>query len=103
MKHSVPYTPQQNSVVEHKNRTLKEMATCMLEDNYLYHKLCDEAIYCVVYVHNKFPHKALECKTPFEAWRGHKPNVSLFTIFVIEAWARIPLEKRKGLQPQIKE
>ena len=31
MKHSIPYTPQQNGVAEKKNRSLKEMATCMME------------------------------------------------------------------------
>ena len=29
-EHSVPYTPQQNSVAERKNRSLKEMETCLL-------------------------------------------------------------------------
>ena len=32
MQHSVPYTPQQNGVAERKNRALKEMATCIMED-----------------------------------------------------------------------
>ena len=31
MHHSIPYTPQQNGVAERKNRSLKEMATCMME------------------------------------------------------------------------
>jgi transposase InsO family protein len=30
MQHTVPYTPQQNGVVERKNCTLKEMANCMI-------------------------------------------------------------------------
>ena len=50
MQHSVPYTPQQNGVVECKNRALKEMTTCMLEDEYLSPKLWDEDINCVAYV-----------------------------------------------------
>ena len=32
MQHSVSYTPEQNGVVECKNRALKEMTTCMLEE-----------------------------------------------------------------------
>ena len=72
----MPYTPQQNGVAERKNRALKEMATCMLEDKYSYPNIWYEAIKFVAYVLNKFPHKYLEYKTPFEAWEGHKPNVS---------------------------
>ena len=30
-KHTVPYTPHQNGVCEWKNRTLKEMANCMIQ------------------------------------------------------------------------
>ena len=39
-------------------------------------------------------------KTPFEAYFGHKPDVSNFKVFGSTAWARIPLDKRKALQPQ---
>ena len=49
------------------------------------------------------PHKQLEGMTPFEAWSGHKPDVTHFRIFGSRAWARIPTEKRKALQPQIQE
>ena len=35
MQHSIPYTPQQNGVVERKNRSLKEMETYMMEDKTL--------------------------------------------------------------------
>jgi transposase InsO family protein len=31
MQQTIPYTPQQNGVVERKNRTLKEMANCMIQ------------------------------------------------------------------------
>ena len=41
--------------------------------------------------------------TPFEAWSGHKPDVTHFRIFGSKAWARIPTEKRKALQPQSQE
>ena len=69
-------------MVERKNRALKEMATCMLKAKDLSPKLWYEAINCVSYVNNGVPHKELEDKTPFEAWSGHKPNVSHFRVFV---------------------
>ena len=39
-------------------------------------------------------------KTPFEAYFGHKLDVSNFRVFGSTAWDRIPLDKRKSLQPQ---
>ena len=35
VQHSIPYTPQQNGVVERKNRSLKETTNCMLESKKL--------------------------------------------------------------------
>ena len=49
------------------------------------------------------PHKELDGMTPFESWSGHKPDVTHFRIFGSKAWARIPTEKRKALQPQSQE
>ena len=47
MQHYIPYTPQQNGVAERKNRSLKEMATCMLEAKTLPPKFWAEDIKCV--------------------------------------------------------
>ena len=79
------------------------MSACMKEENDLNPNIWDEAINYAAYVQNKFPHKELEDKTPFEAWSGHTPNVSNFMVFGSKAWARIPLEMRKALQNQIKD
>ena len=51
MEHSVPYTPQQNGVAERKNRSLKEMATCLLHANHLPTSIWAEAVkLCFVFV-----------------------------------------------------
>jgi hypothetical protein len=42
-------------------------------------------------------------KAPFEAWSGLKTEVTHFRIFGSHAWARIPSEKRKALDPQSTE
>ena len=50
VQHSIPYTPQQNGVVERKNRSLKEMTTCMLESKKLAENLWDEAMHATEYI-----------------------------------------------------
>ena len=100
--HSIPYTPQKNGVVERKNSSLKEMATCMMEAKTLPPKFWDKAIKCASYIQNRVPHKYLDGMTPFESWSGHKPDLTHFRIFGSKVWARIPTEKRKALQPKSK-
>jgi transposase InsO family protein len=50
LQHTVPYTPQKNGVVERKNRSLKEMAYCMLHAKSLPQRLWAEALNCVTYI-----------------------------------------------------
>ena len=52
------------------------------------------------YIYNRVPHSSVKGKSPFEAYFGHKPDVSNFRFFGSTAWDRIPLNKRKYLQPQ---
>ena len=46
------------------------------------------------------PHSSMKLNTPFEAYFGHKPDVSNLQVFGSTAWAWIPLDKRRALQPQ---
>ena len=97
MQHIVPYTPQQNGVAERKNRTLKEMANCMIQSKGLSLQYWAEAINCANYIVNHTPTKALKNITPKEAWTKIKLDVSHFRVFGSIAWAHIPDEKRKAL------
>ena len=81
MQHIVPYTPQQNGVAERKNRTLKEMANCMLQSKGLILNYWAEAINCANYIINHTPTKVLKNITPEEAWSSIKPYVSHFCVF----------------------
>ena len=61
-----------------------------------------KAIKFASYIQYRVPHNQLDGFTPFEAWSGYKPDVTHFRIFGSKAWSRIPIEKRKDLQPQSK-
>ena len=76
------------------------MTTYMLEEKGLAKNLWDEAMNFYAYIQNIFSHSSVKGNTPFESYFGHKPNVSNFRVFGSTAWARIPLDKRKYLQPQ---
>ena len=96
MHHLTPYTPHQNGVAERKNRSLKEMATCMIEAKTLPPNFWEKDINCASYIQNRVPHNNIYGITPFKSWSGHKP-VTHFRIFGSKAWARIPTEKRTAL------
>ena len=72
----------------------------MLKSKKLVENLWDEAMHDIEYIHNRVPHSSVKGKTHFKAYFGHKPDVSNLRVFGSTAWARIPLDKRRDLQPQ---
>jgi hypothetical protein len=78
---SSPYTPQQNVVVERKNRTLLDMARTMLDEYKTLDRFWAEAINTACYSINRlYLHRILK-KTSYELLNGKKPNVSYFRVF----------------------
>ncbi|MCO5602592.1 hypothetical protein L7F22_056726 [Adiantum nelumboides] len=94
---TMPYTPQQNGVAERKNRSLIEMARCMLKAKSLPHKLWMEAVACATHVLNRCPTRALQTITPYESWYDRKPSVSYLRVFGCFAYAHIPQQLRGKL------
>ena len=78
---SSPRTPQQNGVVERKNRSLQEMARTMLHENNLAKHFWVEAVNTACYVQNKIYIRPLLNKTAYELFKGRKPNISYFHQF----------------------
>lgn len=77
---TVEYTPQQNGVAERANRTLVEMARCLMLQAKLPNSLWAEAINAATFLRNRCPTKALENKTPYEMWFDEKPYVGFLRI-----------------------
>ncbi|KAG7552201.1 GAG-pre-integrase domain [Arabidopsis thaliana x Arabidopsis arenosa] len=80
-QYSAPRTPQSNGVVERKNRTLQEMARAMIHGNGVPEKFWAEAISTACYVINRVYVRIGANKTPYEIWKGKKPNLSYFRVF----------------------
>ena len=96
-QNSSPYTPQQNGVAERANRTIVEMARSMIHAQRLGHEFWAEAVCNAVYVRNRCPTKAVEGKTPEEAWSGRMPHVSHMRVFGCVAYAKVPDQRRTKL------
>jgi len=78
---SSPRTPQQNGVVEKKNRSLQEMARTMIHENNLAKHFWAEAVNTACYVQNRIYIRPMVNKTTYELFKGRKPNISYFHQF----------------------
>ncbi|KAK2426495.1 hypothetical protein QL285_025158 [Trifolium repens] len=65
---SLDRSSKQVQTAERKNRTIMEMARCLLHEKELPKKFWAEAANTAVFLLNRLPTKALQKKTPFEAW-----------------------------------
>nr|GEY24345.1 hypothetical protein [Tanacetum cinerariifolium] len=78
---SAARTPQQNGVVERRNRTLVEAARTMLTFANLPSVLWAEAIVTACFTQNRLIiHKRFD-KTPYEIINKRKPNIKFFRVF----------------------
>ncbi|GJW62851.1 retrovirus-related pol polyprotein from transposon TNT 1-94 [Tanacetum coccineum] len=78
---SIARTPQQNGVVERRNRTLFETVRTMLIFSKTLEFLWAEAIATACFTQNRSIVHTRYNKTPYELIHGRKPNVQYFHVF----------------------
>ncbi|XP_062114498.1 uncharacterized protein LOC133825594 [Humulus lupulus] len=78
---SAPKTPQQNGVVERKNRTLQEMVRVMLNAKGISQRFWAEAINTACYISNRVHLRTGTTQTTYELWEGKTPNLNYLKIF----------------------
>jgi transposase InsO family protein len=76
-----PYTPQQNGVVERKNRAFIDMARTMLGEYKTPKRFWLEVVNIAYHAINWFYLHRLLKKTSYELLTGNKPSVSYFRVF----------------------
>ena len=80
-QYSAPRTPQQNGVVERKNRTLVEAARTMLSESKLPTYFWAEAVNTACYTQNRTLINKDHEKTPYELMANKKPTLKYFHVF----------------------
>jgi len=76
-----PRTPQQNGVIERKNRSLEELARTMLNDNSLPKYFWADVVSTACHVLNRVLIRPVLKLTPYEIYKGRKPNIPYFKAF----------------------
>ena len=96
LQNPVAFSLQKPNVVAMRIRTLKSMASCMIQAKSLDPSLEVEAISSANHILNRSPHNVLYGMTPFEAWCGRKPVVKHFIVFGCPTWAHISSRECKA-------
>lgn len=86
---TAPYTPQQNGMVERRNRTLMEMRRSTLKEMKVSNYLWGEAVRHSTYIINRVPTRALDNMTPYECLRLKKPSLNHLRVFGCLAYAKL--------------
>ena len=93
-EYSTSHTPQQNGVVERRNRTLQGMARTMLHEFGIARRFWAEAINTACHVYNRVFLRPHTKKTPYELYHDKKPSISYFKVFGCKCFI---LNKRDNL------
>lgn len=86
---TAPYTPQQNGVVERRNRTLMEMTWSLLKHMSIPNYMWGEAIRHATYLINRVATRSLNEQTPYEVYKGRKLSLKHLRVFGCIGYAKI--------------
>ncbi|WVZ96452.1 hypothetical protein U9M48_042090 [Paspalum notatum var. saurae] len=100
---SVPYTPQQNGVVERKNRTLIEAARTMLDEYKTPDNFWAEAVNTACHAINRLYLHKIYKKTSYKLLTGNKPKVHYFWIFGCKCFILNKKTKSSKFGPKVDE
>lgn len=94
---TAPYSPQQNGVVERRNRTLLGMTRSILKHMEVPNYLWGEAVRHATYIINRVTTRVLIDQTPYEAYKGRKPSLGHIRVFGCVCHAKIDRHQLRKL------
>ncbi|KAD4179873.1 hypothetical protein E3N88_28464 [Mikania micrantha] len=94
---TAPYTPQQNGIVERRNRTVMSTTRSILNAMKMPQEFWAEVVRHSIYVLNRLPTKILKDQTPYEALKGNKPRVDHLKVFGCVGFVKTPSQLTRKL------
>jgi len=94
------FTPQSNGLVERTNQIVKDYIRCMLEEANLTTQYWPFAFSHGLKLRNMSATSTDSSKTPHEGMHGKRQDLQGLRVFGCKAWARVPDELRKSLDPK---
>ena len=88
------YVHELNGTAERFNRTIMDMARCLLTDAQVHKRYWPEIIYAAAYLKNRTSTNTIERKTPFEIFFKRKPNVAHLRLYGSRVFLRKLEQKR---------
>ena len=76
------YVHELNGTTERYNRTVMDMARCLLAEAKVHKRYWPEIVCTAVYLKNRILANTIEKKTPFEIFFGRKPSVENLHLYV---------------------
>jgi len=78
---TAPYSPQQNGVVERRNRNLLEMTISIMKHMDVPNYLWGEPVRHATNLFNRVAIRSLVKQTPYEVFKGRRPNIEHLRVF----------------------
>jgi len=100
---SSPITPQQNGVVERKDKTHQEPARVMLNAKHLPYHFWAKAMNTTCHIHNMFTLRTGTTTTLYELWKGRKHTVKYFHVFGSKCYILSDRDYKRKMDPKSDE
>lgn len=88
------YVHELNGTAERYNRTVMDMARCLLAEAKVHKRYWPEIVCTAAYLKNRILANTIERKTPFEIFFGKKPSVKNLHLYGSKVFVRRPEQKR---------
>ncbi|RAN69368.1 hypothetical protein B5P42_31220, partial [Bacillus sp. SRB_331] len=100
-RRTVPGNSQSNGMAERLNRTLTDIALCLLSHSKLPQQCFAWAVQVAVHIYNRRPHSTLPDRvTPYEVLFKQVPNLNYLRTFGCVAYRLLQSNERKKIQPR---